>query len=71
MSDEYVTITINMHVVERNKLDKLYYVYRARKESDGGVFLEAMSKGYAHSTSAYAKLGRMVQHMVNMKAAGL
>lgn len=61
MSDELpltpnYTVDLVIRVVKRNPRDKLYYVYqRARVEG-----WKTVSKGYPHSTSCYAQLGRIV-----------
>lgn len=48
-------ITTRRRVVFRNPKDSLYYVLERNKQY-GWV---TISKGYAHSTSCYAKLGRI------------
>lgn len=53
MSDA-TTYQAKRRAVMRNGVHKLYYVY----EFDGTGYVEA-SRGYPHSTSAYAKLGRI------------
>lgn len=51
------TITITRRAVIRGAgLDKYYYVF---EWVDGEGWTKKVSKGYAHSTSAYAKLGRL------------
>ena len=39
--------------------DKLYYVFFKTVEN-GEVWWTPLTRGYTHSTSAYAKLGRIV-----------
>lgn len=55
MSDEKETIRLSKVIVQRSGSDNLYYVCIFR---DG--YWSEISKGYPHSTSAYAKLGRIV-----------
>lgn len=43
------------------KIENLYYVIEASHDSEGAVQWEVISKGYAHSTSAFAALGRLYQ----------
>lgn len=54
MSDD--KITLPKRIVQRNGSDNLYTVC----EMQSGYW-EEISKGYPHSTSAYAKLGRLTQ----------
>lgn len=57
MSDEkpLETITIKRRAVFRNGNDNKYYIH----EYKDGSWIE-VSKGYPHSTSAYAQLGRII-----------
>lgn len=62
MSDACLTldkskILAPLRKVERSKVHKLYYVI----EWDGQGWVP-ISKGFAHSTSAYAKLGRITHN---------
>lgn len=41
--------------VQRDKASKLYHVYEAMSTGEW----KPVTRGYAHSTSAYAKLGRI------------
>lgn len=54
MSDE--TVTLKRRIVARNPVDRLYYIY----EFLGNLpaFIDG-ERGYRHSTSAYARLGRI------------
>lgn len=53
MSDESLHTTARMAVI-RNGKDKMYYIY-AYTLTDGWV---PVTRGYKHSTSCYAALGR-------------
>jgi len=55
MSDDKVTLP--RREVVRSRMDRMYRVLEKR-----GLAWVEVSKGYPHSTSAYAKLGRMTQH---------
>jgi hypothetical protein len=66
MSD--TTINLPRYLVERSKFDRMYYVFRAEHDLDGDIWWEALGKGYVHSTSAYAKLGRIVNKLTNQHA---
>lgn len=54
MSD--ATITLNRRTVLRSAVDNLYYIY----EWSGHGWLQMDdARGYPHSTSCYARLGRI------------
>lgn len=59
MSDETNIIVIRRKVM---RTDRLYYVYEKVSIS---AWLKC-SKGYKHSTSAYAKLGRLFNEQVKI-----
>lgn len=64
MSDEKqlsTTFEVSRKVVTRDSIDKLYYVME-RVKMPGGIFWQKVSRGYPHSTSCYANLGRLVAH---------
>lgn len=57
MSDEPLTITATAHAVLRD-VNRMYYVFEY--EVGYGWRRVTPERGYAHSTSAYAQLGRIV-----------
>lgn len=57
MSDDIKKYVVPFRKVERAAEAKLYYVL----EFDGEKWFR-ISKGFAHSTSAYAKLGRITHN---------
>lgn len=44
-----------------HKVGELYFVIQGSLDEKGKTQWEIVSKGYAHSTSAFAKLGRLYQ----------
>jgi hypothetical protein len=48
-------VTLQRRAVIRSSVDRLYYVYEW-----SGFQWERAGRGYSHSTSAYAHLGRLV-----------
>lgn len=59
MSDakKIATVILPARAVIRNRFDRLYYLYEYVQGS-GWSPIES-ERGYAHSTSAYARLGRI------------
>jgi hypothetical protein len=58
MSDE-ITVQMPVRKVKRDEIDDLYYVVEAMPREVVGYSWTKVGRGYPHSTSAYAKLGRM------------
>ena len=52
-------------IVWRNPEDDLYYVIQRDLVSTSGWYYTHEKKGYRHSTSCYAKLGRIYQQEMN------
>ena len=59
--------TLTLRMVNHDKVNKVYTVYEFK---DNGETAIQVSKDYAHSTSAFAALGRLYQKeiMANAKA---
>lgn len=61
MTDERIeTVNAPLRAVRRDAQDKLYYVCEYVHTGQGSGWRHVTERGYVHSTSCYAQLGRMV-----------
>lgn len=62
LAEASLKVSTLRRIVWRNPEDDLYYVIQRDLVSTSGWYYTYPMKGYRHSTSCYAKLGRIYQN---------